>query len=171
MDILHLSIVNASHLSQETMEGMKALIERSVKAVTRVRESAILNFLRFPEMNKRFDEIADAHEKTFRWLLDDESLKRANSDIILSIVPSKDITIHDSFNMQNTSANRFKARMEARERFVNRLEQQNGIFHVSGKPGSGKSTLMKFICRHSNPHKHLRIWSGQSKLATGNVFF
>jgi hypothetical protein len=29
------------------------------------------------------------------------------------------------------------------------LASGSGIFHICGKPGSGKSTLMKFICEHS----------------------
>jgi Tfp pilus assembly pilus retraction ATPase PilT len=35
---------------------------------------------------------------------------------------------------------------------VNWLVEGNGIFWVSGKAGSGKSTLMKFISSHKNTH-------------------
>ncbi len=43
-------------------------------------------------------------------------------------------------------------------RFVEWLEQRNGIFWIHGKPGSGKSTLMKFICNHARTRNHLRCW-------------
>ncbi|KAK0716088.1 hypothetical protein B0H67DRAFT_666678, partial [Lasiosphaeris hirsuta] len=35
------------------------------------------------------------------------------------------------------------------------LENGDGIFHISGKPGSGKSTLMKFLCKHRRKMKNL----------------
>ena len=37
----------------------------------------------------------------------------------------------------------------ARELFLDWLSSGNGVFHISGKLGSGKSTLMKFLCDHS----------------------
>ncbi|KAM7195871.1 NACHT nucleoside triphosphatase [Rhypophila sp. PSN 637] len=35
------------------------------------------------------------------------------------------------------------------------------IFWVRGKPGSGKSTLMKFLCNDSRTLEHLRDWAGE----------
>ncbi len=34
------------------------------------------------------------------------------------------------------------------------------IYWITGKPGSGKSTLMKFITTHRNVREHLSIWAG-----------
>ena len=40
------------------------------------------------------------------------------------------------------------------------LKQQNGgIFWISGKPGSGKSTLVKFIADNERTFQHLQNWS------------
>ncbi|KAK3998110.1 hypothetical protein QBC44DRAFT_354055 [Cladorrhinum sp. PSN332] len=38
-----------------------------------------------------------------------------------------------------------------------------GVFHISGKPGSGKSTLMKFVARHPETESQLRRWAGPSR--------
>lgn len=38
------------------------------------------------------------------------------------------------------------------------LEAGQGIFWISGKAGSGKSTFMKFICEDSRTHKMLETW-------------
>ena len=46
-------------------------------------------------------------------------------------------------------------------RFVEWLEQRNDIFWIHGKPGSGKSTLMKFICSHYRTRDHLRRWGAR----------
>ncbi|KAM0563046.1 hypothetical protein ACHAPJ_001890 [Fusarium lateritium] len=43
--------------------------------------------------------------------------------------------------------------------FLDWLNNDNGIFWVSGKPGSGKSTLMKFIADHSQTARILSTWS------------
>ncbi|OQE26207.1 hypothetical protein PENFLA_c007G01162 [Penicillium flavigenum] len=47
----------------------------------------------------------------------------------------------------------------------------DGIFWVSGKAGSGKSTLMKFLCNHSLTHRALRLWAGPDQLMTASFFF
>jgi hypothetical protein len=47
-----------------------------------------------------------------------------------------------------------------------------GTFWVSGKPGSGKSTFMKFIARHSQTQKLLAEWAGSADtLAVAAHFF
>lgn len=38
------------------------------------------------------------------------------------------------------------------------LEADQGMFWISGKPGSGKSTFMKFLCEDSRTHKSLQDW-------------
>ncbi|KAI0803873.1 hypothetical protein GGR55DRAFT_379257 [Xylaria sp. FL0064] len=51
------------------------------------------------------------------------------------------------------------------------LESGNGIFHVYGKPGSGKSTLMKYICRNPNAKELLYKWAGNNDLLIAKFFF
>jgi hypothetical protein len=51
------------------------------------------------------------------------------------------------------------------------LVSQNGIFWVSGKPGSGKSTLMKWLCSHQQTMNSLKVWAGPKRLVTASHFF
>ncbi|KAK0748990.1 hypothetical protein B0T18DRAFT_96185 [Schizothecium vesticola] len=51
------------------------------------------------------------------------------------------------------------------------LEDGDGIFHISGKPGTGKSTLMKFLCQHKKTLESLERWSGTKELVLGHFFF
>lgn len=46
--------------------------------------------------------------------------------------------------------------------FKNWLQNQNGIYWISGKAGSGKSTLMKFIVGNHSVSEYLRDWAGPS---------
>ena len=51
------------------------------------------------------------------------------------------------------------------------LESQNGIFWVAGKPGSGKSTLMKYLVAHPHTMHLLRSWAGTRRLVTASFYF
>ncbi|KAI1178504.1 hypothetical protein F4777DRAFT_98175 [Nemania sp. FL0916] len=51
------------------------------------------------------------------------------------------------------------------------LRSGDGIFHICGKPGSGKSTLMKYICRNPDTEELLTGWSGNDKLIFAKFFF
>ncbi|KAF2968673.1 hypothetical protein GQX73_g4937 [Xylaria multiplex] len=60
---------------------------------------------------------------------------------------------------------------KARTDFIAWLEQGSGFFHVSGKPGAGKSTMMKYICSHQALDNHLKIWCQGAQLGCGQFFF
>ncbi|KAI1636951.1 hypothetical protein F4809DRAFT_641032 [Biscogniauxia mediterranea] len=48
----------------------------------------------------------------------------------------------------------------------------DSMYWVAGKPGSGKSTLMKYIINHGLMKTHLRTWAGSSrKLLLGGFYF
>ena len=51
------------------------------------------------------------------------------------------------------------------------LRTGNGTYWVSGKAGSGKSTLMKYLHNHKNTLTALRSWAGERKLVTAGHFF
>lgn len=56
--------------------------------------------------------------------------------------------------------------------FLQWLRSQNDtIFWITGKPASGKSTLMKFISTHGSLYDHLRVWAGEAKLIVANFYF
>jgi hypothetical protein len=63
---------------------------------------------------------------------------------------------------------------EQSERFMEWLEDTSENlppYWVGGKAGSGKSTLMKFICDHERTMEALRIWAGSAPLVTSRFFF
>ena len=51
------------------------------------------------------------------------------------------------------------------------LQARNGIYWVSGKAGSGKSTLMKFLVNDARTRKALHIWAGKKRLVVASYFF
>jgi hypothetical protein len=55
--------------------------------------------------------------------------------------------------------------------FKSWLESGEGIFWVSGKAGSGKSTLMKYLCNNLATETCLQRWAGQKRLVTASYYF
>lgn len=55
--------------------------------------------------------------------------------------------------------------------FTNWLQGEDKVYWISGKPGSGKSTLMKYIYHHPSTRKLLELWSGSRGLVTAAFFF
>lgn len=51
------------------------------------------------------------------------------------------------------------------------LVGDHAVFHILGKPGAGKSTLMKFLYEHSETQAKLKLWAGDMKLVLCQFFF
>jgi hypothetical protein len=55
--------------------------------------------------------------------------------------------------------------------FMSWLESGNGIFWITGKAGSGKSTLMKYIWDHEKTSAGLKRWANGRKILTTSHYF
>ncbi|KAF4436097.1 small s [Fusarium acutatum] len=150
-------------LSPEALEQIRDVISLSDRATLRVRESCILTALRFQLMDERYDDVAEAHEKTFEWIFDpsdSDDNSHDYSDNDGRLLHSPNIT---SYKPMESSG--------ARAKFIDWVKHGNGIFHISGKPGSGKSTLMKYLCRQEKTKRYLDIWAADKSLVFGKFFF
>ncbi|KAN0116846.1 hypothetical protein V8E51_002823 [Hyaloscypha variabilis] len=58
-----------------------------------------------------------------------------------------------------------------RPRFLEWLISGTGIYWVSGKAGSGKSTLMKLLCDHESTMAALKTWAEPGELGVASFFF
>ena len=55
--------------------------------------------------------------------------------------------------------------------FVRWLRSSHDIYWVTGKPGSGKSTLMKYLCEQEQVRRNLQAWTQDKPLIIANFFF
>ena len=55
--------------------------------------------------------------------------------------------------------------------FVEWVRHQDGVYWITGKAGSGKSTLMKFIVGHPQVAEALKTWAGTETLITADFYF
>lgn len=121
--------------------------------VDQARRENLLQSLKFPGFNERRNQIAEAYEKTFHWIFmgdDGPSLEAPmGSD-------SEDSDWEDSDLEDVDLADPAEASWDL---FSNWLSSTARIYWISGKPGSGKTTLVKYILNHPKTATYLDIWS------------
>jgi len=117
-------------VSEEAQQQLKGLLNLTKPAGESAVRYKILEALKFVDLHVRYSKVEAAHDETFRWIVEDSS-------------PSETPLL-----------------CEPREQYLSWLSKGQGIFHVIGKPGSGKSTLMKFLYKHPRTKDELLKWSG-----------
>ena len=55
--------------------------------------------------------------------------------------------------------------------FIDFLQGDTGIYWITGKPGSGKSTLVKYLQHAKKTKEHLRAWAGDKKILEASYYF
>lgn len=131
---------------------MKLLAEEE-KVFTAMAQSKILSCLSFEGMNRRSNMVVETHSNTYEWILEDGS-------------GAEDLSQeHDGGSVVESQPRGFKdiEKVRAREKLRTWLERKSSrdVFHLSGKLGSGKSTLMKHIRASSRTAEKLNSWAGK----------
>lgn len=62
-------------------------------------------------------------------------------------------------------------RIQIRDKFISWLRTGSDVLHISGNPGAGKSTLMKFIGGNPRTQGELSAWAGNRQLIFGQFYF
>lgn len=137
-------------LSPSAQDQLRRLLGISEHAGDLITTQRFLASLYFDGMYRRYEDVSEAHSETLRWIFGDdtvESIGSASSNEMESSVPSP------AHRMDEPKA-------AAKAAFLAWLSSGDGIFHISGKLGSGKSTLMKFLCEHESTVTMLNQWAG-----------
>ena len=64
-----------------------------------------------------------------------------------------------------------ESRLRPWDSFVEWLESGSRTYWISGKAGSGKSTLMNHVCQHPQTQHYLKTWSAGRSIVTPKFFF
>lgn len=113
-------------------------------------QNQILQTLRFDGIYSQEDNTSEATEGTFRWVL------------------VKNRRFEKRYVRNNKTIDKMQV---TRDAFLTWLESGEGISHICGKAGSGKSTLMKLICTSSRTRDGLKTWAGDDTLLQASFFF
>ncbi|KAF5581595.1 nacht nucleoside triphosphatase [Fusarium pseudoanthophilum] len=116
----------------------------SLSEVKLRKELDIIRSLSFKTIHSRYDAICDAHHETFGWAFRAPSDEQTNLGI---------------------------EQRESQRKLLSWLEHGNGVFWVSGKPGSGKSTFMKFITDHHRTMEALSRWAHPGRAIISSCYF
>ncbi|KAF4972491.1 hypothetical protein FSARC_963 [Fusarium sarcochroum] len=102
----------------------------------------ILESLAYKSMHDRESQVTEAHAKTLDWIFDNSAIEQP-------------------------------LRQRFRDSFVSWLNGSDlgPIYWITGKPGSGKSTLMRFLSQHPVATYYLRRWAVKKRVSTAGFFF
>lgn len=126
---------NPSESLAEIQQVLSSILARldDIPKLSKMEES-ILRRLHFPQIRTREETVGEAEFDTFNWLLDLEA----------------DLDVNAPDNSKHGLLNKLELNTleQARRQFLAWLETGSLVYHISGKAGSGKLTLMKFLYHH-----------------------
>jgi hypothetical protein len=166
VEALRASIDGGANIGANLLDDVRALLDRSDAALGSVIQRTILGALRYEKIYDRAEEVEEAHSSTFHWLLDepapsDQGLEENDSSS--SVDAYQDSLAAPEHHEELTQ--------KARESLISWLLKGSGIFHISRKPGAGKSTLMKYLSAHQRTRQYLSAWADGKQLVIANFFF
>ncbi|KAL5363587.1 hypothetical protein BJX96DRAFT_167603 [Aspergillus floccosus] len=141
-------------------QGIQDLLGLSYCSYIAVHSHRLLENLRLNEMNARFETVPYAHERTFEWIF---SRRENGNDHDKEASNEESDEEHNDRDGSNHE--------KIREGFTSWLSSEDGIYHISGKLGSGKSALMKFLYLDPRTKNMLEKWAGYGTLIMANFFF
>ncbi|EEU36353.1 uncharacterized protein NECHADRAFT_52696, partial [Fusarium vanettenii 77-13-4] len=138
--------VEAQVIGEEALKQLRLVLGIHDKALSAIYQDRILRSLQFEKIHLRDNGVQDPYENTFKWILEDD----------------EGIMSHD-FQEDR--------KRHSRDMFLTWLSSGSGIFHISGKLGSGKSTLMRYLSTHSLTRIEIGKWAGDRTLVLASFFF
>jgi hypothetical protein len=129
------------------LQDMMAHVSLSERNVA--RELAIISSLGFESRTVRHSAISPAHKETFQWVFE---------------------TRTDPTQEQAATSNTLFSG-DKQPKLLKWLKHGGGAFWVSGKPGSGKSTFMKFIADHPATRSALSHWAHPLPVVIASHYF
>lgn len=175
-------------ISKQLMDGMS--MEQLEEINRRLREMAVENTRleanRSKEINQLRQDFNSAIENLKSnveeepipgaWLVLSDTARRgqayfAEQVILQSLRFSSIESRHELISKEHSNTFSWIFDEGSSTKFVRWLKREDGVYWVSGKPGSGKSTLIKFVAEHEQTKSYLKEWAGDKKLVIANFYF
>lgn len=142
------SNTKASNNGQKDLSHLPAAVVEAMKKPRPVPASLLYDFilesLAYKSMHDREEEVVQAHRKTFEWVFTDDANRSSSS-----------ITTGAKSGLSTWFAQ----------------DTLGPIYWITGKPGSGKSTFMRFLFHHKRTARNLQDWAAGSAVQTAGFFF
>jgi NACHT domain len=154
------SDVVATSLDNGAIRQLRENVFLTDEIILKIRQRQCLRGLWFDSIAERYGSVEIAHEGTFEWLFTAAGESKMN-------LPRDEA--QNTLHLQNGKLT--PKMLQASSNLVSWLEDDKPFLHVFGKPGSGKSTLMKFLRNHFSTGEHLKVWAGDNELIIASFFF
>ncbi|KAK2591381.1 hypothetical protein QQS21_010925 [Conoideocrella luteorostrata] len=159
---------SALRLGRDIHDGLEVSKSDARRAAELKR---LLRSLKFEGMNERVNDIKQPERKTFRWILADCADKKTNP----SAGEHDDNTNYQSSGSwisDSEDGNGYGFSPEiVWDPFNEWLKSDGTTYWISGKPGSGKSTLVKYIYKHDLTQSSLRAWKESPVIILSHFFW
>lgn len=170
--------IEVSSISESAQLQLRELIGVQESVLHAIARQRILKAISFDGMNGRYNMVEDPYLKTFRWIFGDAYPDKTQDGDLEGLNPGDDELLSETtsgirpdHDDVETDENSVEMKRLAREKFMGWLTSQDGIFHISGKLGSGKSTLMRFLYQHQCTKAALEKWAGNRAVVLAGFFF
>ncbi|PPJ58643.1 hypothetical protein CBER1_03547 [Cercospora berteroae] len=188
-------ITSLSNQAELQLQRIFDLPDDSRKALTRGK---ILNLLQYETAHERFDDIITVDQDCFSWAINETArlgpMQRPQFRLPqysqtgpspyrelqhFGVAPSPDelmaLSLDDFDDPVSAGAEDESKSFSApvslcNNQFCAWLRGGAGIFHVVGKPYTGKSVLMRLLCDHEATARMLNMWAEGSKLIFAKFF-
>ncbi|PON28044.1 hypothetical protein TGAM01_v203181 [Trichoderma gamsii] len=152
----------ASTAAPSDKKGAHRSSEKELKSIQKDRESRIKDVLTMSVMQGPFDAILDDIER--RGIQKRETiLQTLNFDQL----HERELAVGEAH--EGTATWIFDESKPTN--FVKWLQKSNGMYWITGKAGSGKSTLMKFLTDHPQTLQYLTEWAKDNDLIVAKHYF
>ncbi|KAF4443142.1 ent-kaurene oxidase [Fusarium austroafricanum] len=166
------------HLLNDQIEKVKATVNRTDEKIDNLMQDLLQTSANSVNAsNKRsllFRELWKMDWRPDRDLIneDKQTTDLIEGDIINSLwfqsIESRDKSISDTYK----STYEWIFDQDSETRFTNWLRgNDNPVYWITGKAGSGKSTLMKYVAHHPTTMSHLQHWAGDSPILFTHFYF
>ncbi|KAF2968298.1 hypothetical protein GQX73_g5272 [Xylaria multiplex] len=151
----------SSHISRvvddSTATVQRGLHKLQLSAESSVHRDRLLSSLKFIGMNERRQQIKESFPNTFQWVFRDEfdNDRKAESDVVYR----DDNEVNTSSDAPEVPSTRYPHRIGKWDSFEDWLRSGASVYWISGKPGSGKTTLVKYLLSSERTRDALAIWN------------
>lgn len=175
-------------ISKQLMDGMS--MEQLEEINRRLREMAVENTRLEANRSKEISQLREDFNSAIEqiklkdedepipgaWLVLSDTARRgqayfAEQVILQSLRFSSIESRHEAISKEHSNTFAWIFDEASSTKFVEWLKGEDGVYWISGKPGSGKSTLIKFVAEHEKTRSQLEEWAGGKKLVIANFYF
>ncbi|KGO76158.1 hypothetical protein PITC_091830 [Penicillium italicum] len=173
------SISTQTSVSKETNEEVQKQLKSISKAVNGVRDYLAENeglMSMFRLGTPKADELGETLSSLHGWLKASEKVSKQTrllDSLSYRAIEERQSQIRESYaqTFEWVFDTQLPPNNSSQCSILEWQKTGNGIYWVSGKAGSGKSTLMKFLSSHKLTRTALRSWAGNDQLVTASFFF